>query len=68
LRRYAANRDGGLAAALAGAQRGMLDEAGKEMPAALAHPYYWAPFALIGEGRGRAATVGGAAAPKRAAL
>ena len=32
---------------------GMLDGAGKTLPAALAEPFYWAPFALIGEGRGQ---------------
>jgi hypothetical protein len=28
----------------------MIDRAGKDLPANLAHPFYWAPFALIGEG------------------
>jgi CHAT domain-containing protein len=39
------------AAALRGAQVLILDEAGKRLPAAFAHPFYWAPFALIGDGR-----------------
>jgi CHAT domain-containing protein len=51
LRRLAAHEDGGLAGALRAAQLGIVDRAGKDLPAALAHPYYWAPFALIGEGR-----------------
>jgi CHAT domain-containing protein len=51
LRRYAGDSRIGLAEALAATQRGILDEAGKDIPAVLAHPFYWAPFALIGEGR-----------------
>ncbi len=50
LRRYAEGKSGGLALALAGTQRNILDEAGKSLPAKLAHPYYWAAFALIGDG------------------
>jgi CHAT domain-containing protein len=47
----------GLAAALAVAQRRILDEATGSL-AAQAHPFYWAPLALIGEGgmRGGSAT------------
>jgi CHAT domain-containing protein len=59
LRRLAAGEDGGpgsgdragLAAALRASQLGIIDRAGKDLPANLAHPFYWAPFALIGEGR-----------------
>ena len=51
LRRMAAPDAGGLAQSLRAAQLGMIDGAGKNLPAALAHPFYWAPFALIGEGR-----------------
>ena len=54
LRRYAAGSDGGLAGSLRAAELGMLDGAGKSLPVALAHPFYWAPFALIGEGELRA--------------
>jgi CHAT domain-containing protein len=53
LRRFAAGSDGGLAGSLRDAQLGMLDGAGKTLPASLAHPFYWAPFALIGEGQGQ---------------
>ncbi len=53
LRRWVAGNDGGLAGSLRAAQLGMLDAAGKTLPAELAHPFYWAPFALIGEGRGQ---------------
>jgi CHAT domain-containing protein len=42
----------GVAAAMRGAELGMLDAAGHAMPAALAHPYFWAPFAVIGSGSG----------------
>ncbi|HUB45008.1 MAG TPA: CHAT domain-containing protein, partial [Acetobacteraceae bacterium] len=55
LRRFAAGSDGGLAGALRAAQLGMLDAAGRSLPASLAHPFYWAPFALIGEGQVRSA-------------
>jgi len=55
LHRLRAGTDGGPAGALRGAELGMLDDAGKGTPAELAHPFYWAPFALIGEGRGRPA-------------
>jgi CHAT domain-containing protein len=40
----------GVAEALRRAQLGMLDSAGKGSPAELAHPFYWAAFAVIGEG------------------
>ncbi|MBY0330445.1 MAG: CHAT domain-containing protein, partial [Acetobacteraceae bacterium] len=43
------------AAALRGAQLLILDEAGKRLPAQFGHPFYWAPFALIGDGRRAAA-------------
>jgi CHAT domain-containing protein len=39
------------AAAIRGAQLLMLQEAGRSLPAEFAHPYYWAPFALVGDGR-----------------
>jgi hypothetical protein len=38
------------------AQLGMLDEAGKAFVAEIAHPFYWAPFAVIGEGGSRHAS------------
>ena len=44
----------GVAAAMRGAELGMLDAAGHGMPAALAHPFFWAPFAVIGNGSGTA--------------
>jgi CHAT domain-containing protein len=53
LRRFAAGTDGGLSGSLRAAELGMLDGAGKTLPANLAHPFYWAPFALIGEGQGQ---------------
>ncbi|WP_372623359.1 CHAT domain-containing protein [Falsiroseomonas sp.] len=49
LRRHA--REGQDAAvALRGAQLGILDEVGRRLPAGFAHPFYWAGFALIGDG------------------
>jgi CHAT domain-containing protein len=43
----------GIAEALRDAQLVMLDGAGTTLPAILAHPFHWAPFALIGDGGGR---------------
>jgi CHAT domain-containing protein len=45
----------GSAQAVRGAQLVLLDEAGKRLPAVMAHPYFWAPFVMIGEGRRGAA-------------
>jgi hypothetical protein len=42
----------GAAGALRAAQVQMLDASGKTLPAELAHPFYWAPFAAIGEAGG----------------
>ncbi len=39
-----------LAGALRTAQLALIDRAGKDLPGELAHPFFWAPFALIGEG------------------
>jgi CHAT domain-containing protein len=51
------------AQALRGAQMLLLEEAGRRLPAAYAHPYYWAPFALIGDGRRAAEPLRTAARP-----
>ena len=61
LQRLRAGASGGIAGSLRGAQLAMLDDAGHGLPAAIAHPFYWAPFALVGEGQGR--TVTAAAGP-----
>ena len=58
LRRVRGGKDGGLAGSLRGAELGMIADAGHGMPADLSHPFYWAPFALIGEGRGRSLVAG----------
>ncbi|MBL6456903.1 CHAT domain-containing protein [Belnapia sp. T6] len=39
------------ATSLRGAQLLLLDEAGKRLPDIFGHPFFWAPFALIGDGR-----------------
>jgi CHAT domain-containing protein len=52
---------GSSAAALRGAQLAILDEAGKRLPETWGHPFYWSPFALIGDGKrvmGASASVG----------
>ena len=56
MQRLRAGSPAGLAGALRGAQLAMLDGAGHGMPAMVAHPFFWAPFVVVGEGRGR--TVG----------
>jgi len=43
-------RGRGTAAALRAAQVSVLDSAGRDLPAEAAHPFFWAPFAVIGEG------------------
>jgi CHAT domain-containing protein len=50
LRRLAADPALGIAGSMRASQLGMLDEAGKGLVADVAHPFYWAPFAVIGEG------------------
>jgi CHAT domain-containing protein len=52
LRRLVSGENGGIGGALQAAQLGIIGRAGKDLPAYLAHPFYWAAFALIGEGRG----------------
>lgn len=51
------------AAALRGAQLLILEEAGQRLPASFAHPYYWAAFTLIGDGRRAAAPARTAGTP-----
>ena len=53
VRRFIAGNDRGLEGSLRAAELGMLEGAGKTLPAALSHPFFWAPFALIGEGLGQ---------------
>jgi CHAT domain-containing protein/tetratricopeptide (TPR) repeat protein len=50
LRRLRENANLGIAGALRDAQLAMLADAGKGLPAEIAHPFFWAPFAVIGEG------------------
>ncbi len=66
MQRMRAGDPQGIAGALRGAELALLDGAGHGMPAAIAHPFYWAPFALVGEGRGRTVSAG-AAAPRTVA-
>lgn len=49
LRLLRENPGAGTAVALQSAQVDVLDRAGKGLPAEFAHPFYWAPFALIGQ-------------------
>ena len=54
LQRMRANPALGVASALRAAQLSLLDQAGKGLPAEVAHPFFWAPFAAIGDGGGTA--------------
>ena len=54
LRRMRQNPEQGIVGALRDAQLAMLADAGKGLPAEIAHPFFWAPFAVIGEGGERA--------------
>jgi CHAT domain-containing protein len=47
----------GVAGALRAAQIQMLDSSGAALPAELAHPFFWAPFAAIGEAGGDGAAL-----------
>ena len=55
LQRMRADPALGAAGALRAAQLALLDQAGKGLPAEVAHPFFWAPFAAIGDGGGTAA-------------
>jgi CHAT domain-containing protein len=50
LRRMRDNPALGVAGALRDAQLAMLADTGRTLPAEIAHPFFWAPFAVIGEG------------------
>ncbi len=52
LARMRADPTMGAAAALRAAQLSLLDGAGTSFPAEVAHPFFWAPFAAIGDGGG----------------
>ena len=56
LRRMRDNPALGVAGALRDAQLAMLGEAGKSLPPEIAHPFFWAPFAVIGEGGAKVVT------------
>ncbi|HEY1936195.1 MAG TPA: CHAT domain-containing protein [Acetobacteraceae bacterium] len=56
LRRIRDNPALGVAGALRNAQLAMLGEAGKSLPPEIAHPFFWAPFAVIGEGGAKVVT------------
>jgi CHAT domain-containing protein len=50
---YRSGKSGGIAGALRGAELAMLDRAGSNgLPVELGHPFFWAPFAAVGEGSG----------------
>ena len=55
LRRLHETPAAGIAGALRDAELGLLAQAGHGLPAEVAHPFFWAPFAVIGEGGAAAA-------------
>lgn len=65
LRRIRENANLGIAGALRNAQIGMLADAGKGLPAEIAHPFFWAPFAVIGEGGARSPATADSRVPSR---
>ncbi len=50
LSRIHAGADGGAAGSLRAAQLALISGAGKSFPAAIADPFYWAAFSVIGDG------------------
>ena len=50
LRRIKEHPNLGVTGALQASQLSLLAGAGKEFPPEIAHPFFWAPFAVIGEG------------------
>ena len=65
LRRLRDNPALGVAGSLRDAQLAILADAGKGLPAEIAHPFFWAPFAVIGEGGQRAPATTQAIVPLR---
>jgi len=68
LRRMRQNPSLGVSGALRNAQLAMLAEAGKGLPAEIAHPFFWAPFAVIGEGGERVLSAQAVSKPRLAGL
>jgi CHAT domain-containing protein len=66
LQRMRADPGLGAAGALRAAQLSLLDGAGRGLPAEVAHPFFWAPFAAIGDGGGAPAPGGGATVAQQA--
>ncbi len=52
LNRFHSGADGGAAGSLRAAQLALIASAGNGSPAALANPFFWAAFAVIGDGGG----------------
>jgi len=67
LNRMRADPGMGVAAALRNAQLAMLQQAGHGLPAEVAHPFFWAPFAVIGEGGAREPVSAEAGPPRQVA-
>ena len=64
LQRMHADPTLGVAGALRATQLGMLEQAGRGLPPEIAAPFFWAGFAVIGDGGGNAvATVAQGTSP-----
>ena len=50
LRRMRADPSLGMSGSMRDAELAMLAGAGKDFPAEIAHPFFWAPFVIIGDG------------------
>ena len=57
----------GVAGALRAAQLSMLAQAGKGLPPEISQPFFWAPFAVIGDGGERLVTAQQAVPSRRVA-
>ena len=67
LQRLRTNPGLGITGSLREAQVGMLAAAGKDLPPEVAHPFFWAPFTVIGEGNERTVLGGQAGSTGRVA-
>ena len=68
LRRIKEHPNLGVTGALQASQLSLLAGAGKEFPPEIAHPFFWAPFAVIGEGGEEPATAQIASSGRKAGL
>ncbi len=68
LNRFNKNGNAGITGALRDAQVSMIERSGKDLPHDLAHPFFWAPFTVIGEGNEKVVTAQTASGQRLAGL